>query len=55
MILGIMAHGQVLPLAKTMNLLRTEQGSWDLATLPDQCANEKVTRFQGFEKFDVKK
>lgn len=38
-----------------MKLLRTEQGSWDLAILLDPCINEKVTRYQGFEKLGGKK
>ena len=36
-------------------LLKAEQGPWDLATLLHQRVNAKVTKFQGFEKLDVKK
>lgn len=38
-----------------MKLLRIEQGPWDWATFLDPWINEKVTRFQRFETFDVKK
>lgn len=36
-------------------LLKVDQGPWDLAALLDQWLNAKETKFQGFEKLDVKK
>lgn len=36
-------------------LLKAELGPWDLATSLNQWINEKVTRFQGVEKLDIKK
>lgn len=38
-----------------MTLLKAEQGPWDLATLLDQWVNAKETKFQEFEKLDVKR